>query len=84
MQTIASSLKKLMINLPRFGQGNWWIEITTFEPDCTYYFGPFLNSQEASHLCPGYIEDLVNEGAEKISAVIKLCCPAELTKCVEE
>jgi hypothetical protein len=72
--------KKLIINLPNFGRGHWWVEITTFIPHCVYYFGPFLDFAEASHMKPYYIEDLIAEGAQNITTTIKRCQPAELTK----
>jgi hypothetical protein len=81
MQTITSGIKKLILNLPRLGRGDWWVEVTTADPNCIYYFGPFINFAEADDLRPGYVQDLVNEGAQSISAVIKRCQPAELTKC---
>lgn len=71
--------KKLVLNLPSFGKGNWWVEITTNEPFCKYYFGPFEHPQEAENLRPGYVEDLEKEGAKEIKAVIKRCQPAKLT-----
>ncbi len=84
MNTITSSVRKLVLNLPRIGFGNWWVEVTTSDPSCIYYFGPFLNFDEASDRCPGYIQDLINEGAQMISPVIKCGHPAELTKCENE
>jgi hypothetical protein len=84
MNTMAGGLKKLVINLPRFGRGNWWVEITTELPNCVYYFGPFIDSQEAHCMCPDYVQDLMVEGAQKIQAVIKRCYPAELTKCDQD
>ncbi len=57
----------------------WWVEVTTVQPDCTYYFGPFENPDEATVARSGYVEDLKNEGAAKIEAVIKRCKPTSLT-----
>jgi Domain of unknown function (DUF1816) len=62
---------------------DWWIEISTVQPYCTYYFGPFQNHQEAQTMCPGYIEDLQEEGAREIKALIKRCNPDKLTVCEE-
>jgi len=45
----------------------WWVEILLLAP-ATYYFGPFESVEEAVLAQPGYIEDLVNEGARN-------CCP---------
>ncbi|MBV9388620.1 MAG: DUF1816 domain-containing protein [Chroococcidiopsidaceae cyanobacterium CP_BM_ER_R8_30] len=44
-----------------------------------YYFGPFVNLQEAQHFLPGYVEDLEQEKARDIRSQIKLCQPKELT-----
>ncbi|MEB3339055.1 MAG: DUF1816 domain-containing protein [Leptolyngbyaceae bacterium] len=56
-----------------------WVEISTIEPDCTYYFGPFQSRAEAEAHQAGYIEDLENEGAKQIKATIKRCNPQVLT-----
>jgi len=56
-----------------------WIELTTAEPHCIYYFGPFFGSKEAQSNLPGYIEDLEQEGAKVIDFTIKMCQPGELT-----
>lgn len=62
----------------------WWVEITTASPRCTYYFGPFQNSEEAGAACPGYVEDLESEQAQGIQINIKYCKPDVLTVFDEE
>ncbi len=57
----------------------WWIEISTNQPSCLYYFGPFANSKEAEQLMAGYVEDLESESAQGIQAQIKRCKPDKLT-----
>lgn len=57
----------------------WWVEITTTEPRCKYYFGPFQNSSEAGAASPGYVEDLESEEAQGIAINIKYCKPNVLT-----
>lgn len=57
----------------------WWIEILTDNPRCTYYFGPFLSSDEATTAKAGYLEDLEQEGAQGIKVAIKRCKPDHLT-----
>jgi Domain of unknown function (DUF1816) len=57
----------------------WWIEISTSQPSCLYYFGPFANSKEAEMLMTGYVEDLENESAQGIKTKIKRCKPDQLT-----
>lgn len=57
----------------------FWVEVKTETPACTYYFGPFPNAQEAESARPGYIEDLVEEGAQGIETKISQMQPEELT-----
>lgn len=72
-------MKKLFLNLPQLGQGNWWVEIVTNQPFCIYYFGPFPDAHEAKLMQPGYVEDLTGEGINSIQAVVKQCYPTKLT-----
>jgi hypothetical protein len=72
-------MKKLLLNIPQLGKGEWWIEVMTTQPLCIYYFGPFSNPQEAKAMQPGYIEDLTQEGVKSIQAVVKQCQPTRLT-----
>lgn len=72
-------MKNLLINtLDSIGFA-WWIEITTDNPNFTYYFGPFLTAKEADHNKYGYLEDLEAEGSKSLSVVIKRCRPDKLT-----
>jgi len=48
----------------------WWVEIQTIKPHCTYYFGPFATSAEATAAYPGYIDDLDGEGAKGVVVVV--------------
>jgi hypothetical protein len=57
----------------------WWLEISTIQPLCCYYFGPFESPQEAQRYQPGYVEDLKSEGAEGIVVQLKQCQPDVLT-----
>jgi hypothetical protein len=57
-----------------------WVEIATESPRCTYFFGPFLSTDEAESAKLGYIEDLEAEGATGISVMIKRCNPQKLTE----
>ncbi|MBE9187320.1 DUF1816 domain-containing protein [Microcoleus sp. LEGE 07076] len=63
---------------------NWWVEIVTDLPRCTYYFGPFDTDKEASSYTPGYLEDLESEGSKRLSVRIKRCQPSEVTICQDE
>ncbi|MGF1568456.1 MAG: DUF1816 domain-containing protein [Nodosilinea sp.] len=64
-----------------FGSGKaWWVEVKTSQPACTYYFGPFDSEAEANTMKGGYIEDLEQEGAQNIRAMVQRCsCPEQLT-----
>jgi hypothetical protein len=57
----------------------WWVEINTLIPLCTYYFGPFDSRKEAQDSRTGYVEDLHQEGARDIVALVKQCQPEGLT-----
>ncbi|GAP95616.1 hypothetical protein NIES2104_21400 [Leptolyngbya sp. NIES-2104] len=57
----------------------WWAEVTTENPRCVYYFGPFLSEKEAKSHQGGYVEDLEREGATSIKVNIKRCKPSDLT-----
>ncbi|MBW4479436.1 MAG: DUF1816 domain-containing protein [Tolypothrix brevis GSE-NOS-MK-07-07A] len=79
MKTIWDNLKEVLINASdSFGLA-WWVEIGTQKPNCTYYFGPFLNSSEANAAITGYVEDLEIEGAQGIVVNVKRCKPDTLT-----
>ena len=58
----------------------WWIEITTSQPKCLYYFGPFESFSEALSYQSGYIKDLQSESALGINSEIKQCQPEVLTQ----
>ena len=62
----------------------YWIEITTSQPHCIYYFGDFASYREAKKMEGGYIEDLVSEQADGITTKIKRCSPTNLTIMEEE
>lgn len=60
---------------------SWWVEINTTVPRCTYYFGPFDTQNEARLSRTGYVEDLYQEEARDIVALVKQCQPDMLTNC---
>lgn len=57
----------------------WWVEITTDNPRCVYYFGPFLSAKDAKAHQGGYVEDLDQEGAQNILVNVKRYKPKNLT-----
>jgi hypothetical protein len=72
-------MKELLIKILDFIGWAYWVEIVTEHPACTYYFGPFVNQQEAEAAQSGYIEDLRHEGAQEITLTVKRCKPDKLT-----
>jgi hypothetical protein len=79
MKTIWQNPKEVLINAFNGLGLAWWVEIITQNPRCTYYFGPFLNSTEATLASKGYVEDLELEGAQGIIVNVKRCKPDILT-----
>ncbi len=58
----------------------WWVKITTADPHCIYYFGPFDSEAKAVQAKPGYVEDLQKEGAQQIQTILQHSSePEELT-----
>lgn len=72
-------MKEFLISLLHTFGLAWWVELKTDNPQCTYYFGPFLTSKEAQKAKGGYIEDLEQEGAQGIAVSIRRCKPPVLT-----
>jgi hypothetical protein len=77
---------KLPFKLPFFNKFSnpWWVEVRTDIPRCTYYFGSFNKAKEAKIAQPGYIDDLIQEKAVRITVEIKQCQPESLTIFEEE
>lgn len=57
----------------------WWVVIKTQAPECLYYFGPFDSAEEAGASHSGYLEDLVQEGAQDIQLTVESAVPEKLT-----
>ena len=73
-------MKNFLSNLFSSFSKPWWVEISTSQPRCRYYFGPFDTESEAAGHQAGYIEDLELEGAQQIDVTIKCCAePPHLT-----
>jgi Domain of unknown function (DUF1816) len=86
MQSLSTSVKSKIKQQPIAAkylvdqvQLFWWVEINTSVPLCTYYFGPFESQNEARDSRAGYVEDLCQEEARGIIAVVKQCQPDCLT-----
>ncbi|MBV5261129.1 DUF1816 domain-containing protein [Synechococcus moorigangaii CMS01] len=64
---------------------DWWLKITTINPFCVYYFGPFPSEKVARCHVAGYQEDLEQEQAQITQIVLNQTMPpAQLTICPEE
>ena len=63
---------------------SYWVKITTEQPWCIYYFGPFDSYPEAREIQDGYVEDLILEKATGINVEIQRCLPTKLTIMEEE
>ncbi len=73
-------MKNFFSGLFGFFSNDWWVKITTSEPNCVYYFGPFKNELEAAQAKPGFVEDLQQEGALQIQTSLQnIKKPKELT-----
>ena len=73
-------MKNFFSGLFDFFSTPWWIKVTTAEPNCLYYFGPFASEEEAIQYQPGFIEDLSQENAQQISAsILRSPKPDQLT-----
>lgn len=85
MQPLLSFVKPAQKQQPqsashtRRSQLSWWVEINTSVPLCTYYFGPFDSQAEARDARTGYVDDLYQEEARDIVAIVKYCQPNRLT-----
>ncbi len=64
-------MKNLFSSILSFFSTAWWIKITTAEPNCIYYFGPFDNESKAAQAKFGFIEDLESEGAQQIQSSLQ-------------
>ena len=74
-------MKNFFSGLFGFLSNDWWVKITTAEPNCIYFFGPFKKESEAIEAKPGYIEDLEQEGAAQIQTSLQnIPEPAVLTQ----
>jgi hypothetical protein len=73
------AIKEFMIGFSQAARQSWWVEVSTYEPQCVYYFGPFDRSIDAEAACPGYLEDLSCEGAIGVHSTVKRCHPSALT-----
>ena len=78
-------MKNFFSSLFSFLSKPWWVKITTEQPNCIYYFGPFADEAEATQAKPGFIEDLQQEGALKIETSLhNIPEPSELTIEIED
>ncbi len=72
-------MKEMLIKILEFFGWACWVKLETKNPECTYYFGPFVSPTEAKTASEGYIEDLKNEGADIVGMSFERMKPKELT-----
>jgi Domain of unknown function (DUF1816) len=65
-------------NTINYYRQDWWIEIFTDQPKCTYYFGPFASAWEAKVARKGFVEDLESEFAQGIKTQIDRCSQPDI------
>ena len=44
----------------------WWARVETFEPDVTYWFGPFLRKKSLDSHLTKFLLDLSGEGVRSV------------------
>jgi len=71
--------KESLISYLEKMEKDWWLEIVTEKPNCTYYFGPFVSQRAAQFASCGYLKDLEQERPQMITLTIKQCQPEKLT-----
>ena len=54
----------------------WWAKIETYEPNATYWFGPFITKRSLKENMPSFIKDLSDEGSKNIKYSL-VCCKKE-------
>jgi hypothetical protein len=81
---LLSIFKEILTGFIQASSWDWWVKITTAQPRCIYYFGPFSKSRTAEAAYTGYVEDLKGEGARGIHVCIQRCNPETLTICADE
>ena len=44
----------------------WWAKIETEQPNCTYWYGPFITKRSLKENIPSFIQDLNHEGSTNV------------------
>ncbi len=83
MKFLEKAEDHFLSTLERLGLA-WWVEVKTLDPDCTYYFGPFVTVHQAQFLQRGYIEDLIQEGTQISAVELKQFTPESFTVSSED
>ena len=55
----------------------WWAKVETYNPDVTYWFGPFLTRRSLKVRLKGFIDDLTAESPEDINHTLIRCRRSE-------
>ncbi len=51
----------------------WWAKVETYNPEVTYWFGPFLTRRSLNVRLKGFIDDLTAESPEDINHSLIRC-----------
>ena len=51
----------------------WWAKIETVEPNCTYWYGPFLTKNSLKENMNYFIKDLSDEGITNVKHNLVRC-----------
>ena len=51
----------------------WWAKVETYQPDVTYWFGPFLTRRSLKLRLTGFVEDLSAESPQEINHSLIRC-----------
>ena len=51
----------------------WWAKIETYQPNATYWYGPFITKRSLEENLTSFIKDLSDEGSANIKHNIFRC-----------
>ena len=51
----------------------WWAKVETYQPEVTYWFGPFLTRRSLKVKLSGFVDDLTDEAPQCIEHRLIRC-----------
>ena len=72
-ELMARRPKKLIRNFGNKLGLAWWAKIETDQPNCTYWFGPFITKRSLKENISSFIDDLSSEGSKNIRHSLVRC-----------